>query len=135
VSVQYMGFQNRPQYTGFTSSLESAWSWPRGRMAPPHFSRASLSGSRPIFLVQERVSLERTHALRLVISLSDYFAVNIAVTLFRIVTTLFHSLRIYSSSITLTSRLNAVVWGRCAALLTLCLGSIRSGDQQSYEIF
>ena len=36
-----------------------------------------------------RVSPARTHALRLVISLADYFAVNIAVTLFRIVATLF----------------------------------------------
>lgn len=44
-------------------------------------------------------------------------------------------LRIYPSSINLTSRLNAVVCGRCAALLTLCLGSMGSGDQQSYEIF
>ena len=44
-------------------------------------------GSRPIFLAQGRVSLARTRALRLVISLADYFAVNIAVTLFRIVAT------------------------------------------------
>lgn len=154
MSVQDIGFQNRLQYTGFTLSLESAWSfgpysermgnllnrtrrhWPRGRRAHFLFSRsASLIVSRPIFLVQERVNLARTHAFRLMISLADYFAVNIAVRLFRIVATLFHSLRIYSSNITLTSWLNSVVCGRCAALLTLCLGSIGSGDQQSYEIF
>ena len=71
----------------------------RGRRARPPFLGASLIGWRPIFLVQGRVSLARTHALRLVISLADYFAVNIAVTLFRIVAT-FSSIRCQFTRVT-----------------------------------
>lgn len=72
MSVQYIGFQNGQQYTGFTWSLESAWSWPRGRRARNPFSRVSLIGSRPIFLVQGRVSLARTSRLPVNIAVTFY---------------------------------------------------------------
>lgn len=94
MSVQYIGFQNTGECVVLAARKEGASSFPvriTYRLAP-HISCARESESRE----NSRFAIG-DYALRLVISLSDYFAVNIAVTL----------------------------CGRCAALPTLCLGFVR----------